>query len=191
MTGDLAPGFLVASPSLSCPFFHHTLLLMVDHGAEGSFGFVLNKIAGIGLDAITDEMKVRPDADRSVELPVLLGGPVAPNTGWVLFDPSDGSLPADDMLSLGEGMAITASTSVLRRCLEGSGPGRAMLLLGYSGWSPGQLEAEMKEGAWIPVDVDSALVFETPLDERWDMAFRVLGVDPARVVGGASSAASA
>ncbi len=183
MTENLAPGFLVASPSLSCPFFHHTLVLMVEHGAEGSFGFVLNKTAGIALDAIVEEMKVQPDTDRGVDLPVMLGGPVAPNTGWVLFDPSGEPMPSEDTVALGERMAVTASARVLKRFLGGAGPERAMLLLGYAGWSPGQLEAEMKEGAWIPVDVDPTLVFETPLDERWEMAFRVLGIDPARVVG--------
>ncbi len=190
MTENLAPGFLVASPSLSCPFFHHTLVLMVEHGAEGSFGFVLNKTAGIAVDAIAEEMKVEPDPARVVDLPVMLGGPVAPNTGWVLFDPTGKPLPSEDTLALGERMAVTASARVLKRFLGGAAPSRAMLLLGYAGWSPGQLEAEMNDGSWIPVDVDPALVFETPLADRWDMAFRTLGIDPARIVGGHSHASA-
>jgi putative transcriptional regulator len=190
VTENLAPGFLVASPSLSCPFFHHTLVLMVEHGTEGSFGFVLNKAAGIGVDAIADEMKVPSGADRALEIPVMLGGPVAPNTGWVLFDPTGTHLPDEDTVALGERISVTASATVLKRFLGGTGPDRAILLLGYAGWSPGQLEAEMSDGAWIPVDVDAGLVFDTPLDDRWDMAFRALGIDPARVVG-PSSVASA
>jgi putative transcriptional regulator len=183
VTEDLAPGFLVASPSLSCPFFHHALVLMVEHGSDGSFGFAVNKTAGIALDAIAEELELTPDPERSVDIPIMLGGPVSPHTGWVLFDPAGRPLPSQDTVTLGEELAITASARVLKRFVDGGGPSRMMLLLGYSGWSPGQLEGEMKEGSWIPVDLDPVLVFETPIEARWEMALRTLGIDPSRVVG--------
>jgi putative transcriptional regulator len=183
VTENLAPGFLVASPSLSCPFFHHALVLMVEHGAEGSFGFVVNKTAGIALDAIADELELARDPERAVDIPVMLGGPVSPHTGWVLFDPTGRPMPSQDTVQLGEALAVTASARVLKRFADRSGPERMMLLLGYSGWSPGQLEAEMKDGSWIPIDLDPALIFETPVEDRWELGLRTLGIDPSRVVG--------
>jgi putative transcriptional regulator len=183
VTEDLAPGFLVASPSLTCPFFHHALVLMVEHGEEGSFGFVVNKTSGIGLEALAEELELTQDAERVLDIPVMLGGPVSPHTGWVLFDPSGRPLPSQDTVLLGDELALTASARVLKRFADGGAPDRVMLLLGYSGWSRGQLEAEMRDGSWIPVDLDPRLVFEVPVEARWELALRALGIDPARVVG--------
>ncbi|MBC7174623.1 MAG: YqgE/AlgH family protein [Polyangiaceae bacterium] len=183
VTENLTPGCLVAAPGLACPFFHRAVVLMVEHGAEGSFGFVVNKAADIALDAVAGEMKLGAGPGHLLDMPVMLGGPVSPNTGWVLFDPAGKPLPSEDTVQLGERMAVTSSAQVLERFLSGEAPEHAMVLLGYAGWSPGQLEAEMKEGAWIPVDVDPGLVFETPLGERWESALRALGIDPARMVG--------
>lgn len=179
----LAPGLLVAAPTLRCPFFHHTLVLMVDHGEEGSFGFVVNKPAPIEFAEVVGELGM--DLDASAEVAVFLGGPVSPETGWVIFDPTDledDELP-DDAIRLSPRVAVTASLTMLHALATGEVRCPAALSLGYAGWSPGQLEGELREGSWIPVDLDPSLVFDVAIEDRWTRALETLGIDPARMVG--------
>ncbi len=179
----LAPGLLVAAPTLRCPFFHHTLVLMVDHGEDGSFGFVVNKPAPVGFAEVVGELGM--DLDASAEVAVFLGGPVSPETGWVLFDPSnlgDEQLP-DDAIRLSSRVAVTASLTMLHALATGEVRCPAALSLGYAGWSPGQLEGELREGSWIPVDLDPSLIFEVDVEARWSYSLETLGIDPARLVG--------
>lgn len=193
-TSKIAPGFLVASPSLACPFFNHTLVLMIEHGEEGSFGFVVNKATDLELRQILDQVGVEAsgDARASDEIlcaQVLSGGPVSPETGWLLFDPDERSASLDDQVLVGDHVGLTASTDMLLALGQGRGPERVQLFLGYAGWGPGQLESEMREGSWIPVDLDPRLLFETPLEDRWTAALADLGIDPARVVDGTVASA--
>ena len=193
-TSKIAPGFLVASPSLACPFFNHTLVLMIEHGDEGSFGFVVNKATDMELGQILEQAGVESTGDARpsetlLRARVLSGGPVSPESGWLVFEPDERSASLDDQVLVGEHMGLTASTEMLSSLGQGKGPERVELLLGYSGWGPGQLEREMREGSWIPVDLDARLLFETPLDERWEAALAELGIDPARVVDGTVASA--
>lgn len=193
-SSKIAPGFLVASPSLACPFFNHTLVLMVEHGEEGSFGFVVNKATDMELGQILDQVGVDSEGDaraseRLLHAQVLSGGPVSPETGWLVFDPDERSADLDDQVLVGEHVGLTASTDMLSALGQGKGPEKVHLFLGYSGWGPGQLEREMRDGSWIPVDLDARLLFETPLEDRWTAALAELGIDPARVVDGTVASA--
>ena len=186
----LAPGLLVAAPSLRCPFFNHTLVLMVDHTERGSFGFVVNRPAEVEIGQVFRELGF--DGKGTSEPPdarVMLGGPVEPQTGWVLYHtPPDAGVVFDE-LKVTDGLRMSASVEILEALASGEGPEQSLMMLGYSGWSPGQLESEMREGAWFPVDLDLALLFEVPLEERWREALASLGIDPARVA--ANTVASA
>lgn len=177
----LAPGLLAAAPSLRCPFFHHTLVLLVDHGDDGSFGFVLNKEAPLDFQGVAEELGLELADDRAREVPVLQGGPVSPETGWIVFEPQETSEVPGDVLTFASGLALTASVDMLHAMARGDLPRRALLTLGYAGWSPGQLEGEMREGSWIPVDLDPVLIFELSLEERWRVALESSGIDPGRV----------
>ncbi|MBX3246155.1 MAG: YqgE/AlgH family protein [Myxococcales bacterium] len=179
---ELAPGFLVAAPSLRCPFFNHTLVLLVDHGDEGSFGFVVNKEAPLDFRGVAEELGLELEDPRVADVPVLRGGPVAPETGWIVFDPEGAPEVPGDVLHVTARLALTASVDMLRAMAAGQAPRRALLTLGYAGWSPGQLEGEMREGSWIPVDLDPALLFERPIAERWELALQSLGIEPGRVM---------
>lgn len=187
VSSSIAPTFLVASPALTCPFFNHSLVLVVEHDVEGSFGFVVNQPSEIDVRAVLEELEVPPTPAASA-VPVLMGGPVAPQTGWILFERSGGPLPESTM-PVGESLALTASLDFFRELAAGHGPARALLMLGYAGWGPGQLEAELKEGAWLPVDISSELLFETPPERKWRAALGALGVDPAWIVGRSSPSA--
>jgi len=183
VSGSLAPGFLVASPTLRCPFFHHTLVLLVDHGDEGSFGFVVNKPSPVDFGRVASELDL-PIEERVPDVPVLKGGPVSPETGWIVFDPRTVESVPEDCIRLGEELAISASRTMLEELARrGETPPRALLTLGYSGWAKEQLEDEMREGSWIPVDLDPALIFERPIEERWESALASLGVEPGMVIG--------
>ena len=104
-----------------------------------------------------------------------------PETGWIVFDPEGAPSIPKDALRFAGGLALTASVDMLHAMAEGLVPARALLTLGYSGWSPGQLEDEMREGSWIPIDLDPALIFELPIEDRWRVALESLGIDPGRV----------
>jgi putative transcriptional regulator len=168
---------------MRCPFFNHTLVLLIDHGEEGSFGFVVNRVTDLQIADVFNEVGVTGEAAGSVEAPVLLGGPVSPESGWVLYDDEGVPQPSSGKtIVVGHGISCTASIEILQRIARGDGPETCAMVLGYSGWGAGQLESEMKQGSWIPVDLDYSLVFETPIDKRWEAALATLGIDPARVI---------
>ena len=185
----LAPGFLVASPGLRCPFFHHTLVLLVEHDDGGSLGFVLNRPSGTPLSELIRHLDAdSPEAlggelDGELGGEIWVGGPVAPETGWVIFDPDSGDTRAIEQVKLGDRIAVTASRALLESLARGAGPERYAVLLGYAGWGPGQLDEEIREGSWMWAELDPALVFERPPEERWQAALEAMGIDPAHVSG--------
>lgn len=175
------PTFLIASPSLDCPVFGHSVVLLVDHDEEGSFGFVISKPSALSLPEILTELKLDPGT-RCEGIDVVRGGPVSEETGWVIFDPRGlEGLPGDTMY-LREDLAVTASFEMLEKIARDQGPENGLLSLGYAGWGPDQLEEELREGSWLPVDVDLATLFEVPFAKRWDHALALLGIEPWRVV---------
>jgi len=178
---EIAPCFLVAAPSLACPFFNHTVVLLVDHREDGSLGFVVNKAADIELSSLLEQIGIEVDNASFEGDPVMLGGPVSPETGWVVFDPSVGPHPGEGVLTLAPKLGVSANLEVLEEIAKGAGPERYLMMLGYAGWGPGQLDEEIREGSWIAVDLDPKLVFRTPVEERWAAALATLGIDPARM----------
>jgi len=180
---DLNPCFLVAAPTMRCPFFNHTVVLLVDHGGEGSLGFVVNKPANIAFEQVLLQIGLDYDPKSLQESPVMLGGPVAPETGWVVFDPAGHEIADEGVLKVSDGIGICANLKMLESIACGGGPRHALMLLGYAGWGPGQLDDEIREGSWIVVDLDPKLVFDTPSEDCWKEALATLGIDPARVVG--------
>ena len=183
VAASLAPGFLVAAPSMRCPFFNHTLVLLIDHGDEGSFGFVVNRMTELEIEDVFNEVGVAGDAAGTVRAPVMLGGPVSPESGWILYDPEGVPQPSSGQtIAVGQRIACSASLELLERIARGDGPDTCAMMLGYAGWGEGQLESEMKQGSWIPVDLDYSLVFDTPVEQRWEAALATLGIDPARVI---------
>lgn len=166
---------------MRCPFFNHTLVLLVDHGDEGSFGFVINRMTDLEMTDVFNEVGVR--AQGSVRAPVLLGGPVSPESGWILYDAEGIPAPSSGKtIVVGDRIACSASLDLLERIARGDGPDTCAMMLGYSGWGAGQLESEMRQGSWIPVDLDYGLIFDTPVEKRWEAALATLGIDPALVI---------
>jgi len=175
--GSFAPMILLAMPQLRDPNFKRSVVLVCEHGSDGALGFVVNRPTDVrAAEAVAlPEPPLRGDSG----LCLWSGGPVEPQRGFLLLGTDPG---VEDSEQITDGFHLTASLDVLRRILE-SDPGqlaqqRCRLLLGYAGWGPGQLDAEIAASAWLTVPPDAALVFETPPDSMWETAIRSLGIDP-------------
>lgn len=188
MIKGLAPGFLVAAPSLVDPNFHRALILLVDHSEEGSLGFVVNRGAPVSFGDVAEELDLEP-CDDAVETPVLIGGPVAPHTGWIVFDAAKTSMLVPGTVDVATRVGLSASRDALEAVANGGGPATPMMVLGYAGWGAGQLDEELRDGSWIAVPLDAAILFDTPIAERWERALRMNGIEPGRMATGSTGSA--
>lgn len=182
MASELAPGFLVASPSLRDPNFRRTVVLLIDHRSDGSLGFVVNRPARVTFEGVVDELDLVEAGQAVPKVPVLVGGPVAPNTGWIVFDPTRSDMPLETTIDVSPHVRVSASKDLLQRLARAPHAERHLLVLGYAGWGSGQLDEEIRQGSWIPVDLDEKVVFDAPYEERWELALSVLGIDPRLIV---------
>ena len=179
MASEIAPGILAASPTLLDPNFHESVLVMTNHTDEGSLGFVINRLMGIDLEDVARELNLLDESRPLPDIPVLSGGPVAPETGWLLYDPRELFLSHDDaVIEVCDFLHITTSKEALEFALSHSTLSRCMLVLGYSGWGEGQLNEEMKQGSWLGTDLGESILFDTDLENRWSEAIQTLGINP-------------
>jgi putative transcriptional regulator len=183
----LAPGLLLAMPHLNDPNFARAVVLMVEHNDEGSFGLIVNHPSDMeAVDLLSAlDIEWRGDDDAVV----WSGGPVMPTSGWVLHTPTDTvgeagpDIEATGTIVLVPGLALSTSPDKLRTLAE-EPPAEVRLLLGYSGWGPGQLADEMAHGSWLHADLTAEIVFEAAPDEMWEAALRSLGIDPESIIQG-------
>src|SRR5882757_8059690 len=176
--GSLTNHLLIAMPSLSDPNFSQTVALICEHTDKGALGIVLNKPLPMKLSDVLSQMKLEPTTDVIAELPVLRGGPVNTDRGFVLHRPGGNW---DHTHKVSDSIQVTTSRDVLAAMARGEGPTDAFIALGYAGWESGQLEREMRENAWLSMPVDSRVVFELPFEERWTGAWRLMGIDVDRL----------
>ena len=185
---NLTNQFLIAMPSLLDPNFARTVTLLCAHNEEGAMGLVINRPLGITLGEMLAQMDLECDDPVIKSRQVMHGGPVQPERGFVLHQPA-GTWEA--VLSVGDssdGLGIAASRDILAAIAAGDGPTRSLVMLGYAGWGAGQLEREVAENAWLSGPVDSTIIFEAPLEQRYELAARLLGVDLDRLSGEAGHA---
>lgn len=188
MARELAPGFLVAAPNLLDPNFFQSIVLLIEHRPEGSLGFVLNRPATIDFASVVEELGMVEPGHRPPDVPVLVGGPVAPHTGWILFDPNLAEVNMESAVEVTPQLRVSASRDLLEELAQASHAARQILVLGYAGWGAGQLEEEIRQGAWIPVDLDERIVFETAYGARWTAALSAAGINPMFLVSSAPEA---
>jgi putative transcriptional regulator len=162
MAMSLAPSLLLSMPQLVDPNFNRTVILLCKHMPdEWAFGLVVN----------------RPLVASDCDIDVWVGGPVEPERSWILVS---GTQPQETPgMPIGPGLHLSTSPHLLQRLLEPEPPPDMRLIVGYSGWRPGQLEAELNASAWLIADVDRELIFDTPAERMWETAIRRLGADPA------------
>jgi len=176
---------LIAMPSLGDPNFRRSVVLLGAHSIEeGAFGLIVNRPLDVELSEILAELGLDISSE---DLPrVLGGGPVEPSHGFVLFELGD-RLPEDDDLMLPDGLMVSGNTETLADFAGGSQSGRYSLILGYSGWHPGQLETEIEENSWLVAPLESSILFDTPYEDRWMAALHSIGVDPGTLVDSGSA----
>jgi putative transcriptional regulator len=182
-TDDLAPGMLLAAPSLRDPNFMHSVVLLGRAGDDGALGWVIN---GRELMSVRELLTSSDLIPRGQAIPethsfgsaVRIGGPVAPAAGWLLYRRLPEPQPGE--IVVGEDLGVTGELAAFSALLQGRGPTEFRLLLGCAGWAPGQLEAEIGAGAWLPAAVSAALVMDAEASFAWDEAYRLaVGTEPA------------
>jgi len=169
---SLVGRFLVAAPSMPDERFQKSVVFVCKHDDDGALGIIVNnKVEDLPLGQVYKQLGIEVPSSE-VERAVLFGGPVETSRGLVLHS---ADYKRDETLLIDGGMALTASLEILKDMAGGSGPKQAWLALGHSGWAPGQLDREMQDNAWLVVDADAALVFDTDFDAKWQRALDRLG----------------
>lgn len=177
---EIAPGLLLAMPQLGDPNFFRAVVLMIEHGETGSFGLIVNRRTELPVHEILDGLGMHWAGGR--EARVWQGGPVMPQSGWIVHEPAE-DLDATDSVDVAPGIVLSTSNEQLRE-LASRPPRQLRFVMGYSGWGAGQLESELSEGAWLAAEATAAVVFETPPERMWEVAIGSLGIDPAALVPG-------
>ena len=177
----LAGHLLIAMPGLADPNFWQSVVLLGVHSQEeGAFGLVINRMLDVDLREVLIEIGEDP---VDGELPeVLAGGPVQPSHGFVLFERDDREAADEEDITISDTISVSGSTETLTRLVRGSIGGRYFLLLGYSGWHPGQLEREIEDNSWVVAPLNSSILFDVPAEERWVAALRSIGIEPGTLV---------
>jgi putative transcriptional regulator len=153
---------------------------LCEHSKNGALGLVINRPTDITLKNLFEKVELSLDRDELAGQPVFFGGPVQTERGFVLHEKTGTEQsPYTSTLSIaGGGLEMTTSKDVLEALANGAGPRRLMVTLGYSGWSAGQLEEEIGRNGWLTVDADPKVIFDTPVEERYQRALSLLGFDP-------------
>ena len=199
MSSDSAPlnltnHFLIAMPGLQDATFSRSVVYVCEHSERGALGLVINKPSDINLKALFDKVELPLLRVDLADTPVFQGGPVQTERGFVLHEPtfSLADKPQESVyastMAIPGGLEMTTSKDVLEALSTGAGPRKVLVSLGYSAWGQGQLESELGENSWLTVDADSAVIFDTPVEQRYDKALLLLGLQAWMISGEAGHA---
>ena len=190
---QLSHHFLIAMPGLEDPVFAKSVVYVCEHSERGAMGLIINKPGDLSLKHLFEKVELPLHRQDLLQSNVLHGGPVQTERGFVLHEPilekdsvdsENASAEADaptqsiyaSTLSVPGGLAMTTSKDVLEAMANGSGPQRVVVTLGYAAWGEGQLESEIGENSWLTVEADPAVIFDTPIEQRYDKALSLLGL---------------
>ncbi len=169
---------LIAMPGMVDPNFSTTVTLICEHNDDGALGIVINRPLTLKLSGLFEQLCVDHADPIAGADPVLAGGPVGTERGFVLHSPG---WNYDNTLRVSDDIQLTLSRDVIDAMASGEGPEKSLVALGYAGWEAGQLEYEMLANSWLNVPATPELVFDTPFAKRWDYAARTLGIDIAQM----------
>ena len=194
---SLTHHFLIAMPGLEDGAFSRSVVYLCEHSERGALGLIINKPTDINLSNLFEKVDLSLRRADLTDAPVFLGGPVQTERGFVLHEPvraqdamaeKDASAYASTMHITGGLLDMTTSRDVLEAMSTGAGPRRVLVTLGYSSWAEGQLESELAENSWLTVAADLAVIFDTPVAERYDSALGLLGLQAWQIAPGAGHA---
>lgn len=179
---NLTHHFLIAMPGLEDESFSRSVVYLCEHSERGALGLIINKPMELSLEGLLNKIDLPMGRDDLMTTPVYQGGPVQTDRGFVLHDPIivEGAEPDTAIyastLTIPGGLEMTTSKDVLEALAGGAGPRRVLVTLGYSSWGEGQLESELGENAWLTVEADADVIFNTPYEQRYDKALALLGL---------------
>jgi putative transcriptional regulator len=174
LTGHL----LIAMPAMVDPNFVRTVTYICEHNDKGALGIVINRPLDMELGEVFEQLELENPDPAVASQPVLRGGPVQTERGFVLHEPTEAW---DSTMPVTTSVHLTTSQDILAAMAAGNGPRKALMALGYAGWGAGQLEMEMSANAWLSVPASTDILFDTPFEERWRKAARLLGIDLATI----------
>ena len=177
---SLVNHLLVALPSLTDPPFARSVALICQHDDNGAMGVIVNQPADYTLGEVLSQLDIHTDDAALRARPVLHGGPVHPERGFVIHDDARAW---DSSLEVADGLYMTTSREILEAMAHGQGPRNALVALGCAGWSAGHLEQELADNSWLTVPAPLSLLFDMPLEDRWQSAAAGIGVDLFRLTG--------
>ncbi|MCP4076651.1 MAG: YqgE/AlgH family protein [Gammaproteobacteria bacterium] len=164
--------YLLATPSIKDPLFASSMVYMCDHSKDGSMGMVVNHLADQNLGEVLDQLDINCSTQSIRELPVFIGGPVNLQQGFVLHTPLS---KWEKTIQVGPGTCLTSSKDIIEAIANDEGPEHFLVLLGFSGWSAGQLEQELQHNSWLTAQSSENITFNENIDHKWQMAFDQLG----------------
>ena len=171
---NLTNQFLIAMPSLKDPNFEKTVTYICAHNEEGAMGIVINRPLDIELGEIFEQMDIPADNAKASNQIIFHGGPVHTDRGFILHHTSQ---QWDSSIIVSDDICVTTSKDILEAIAKGDGPEQSLIALGYAGWSSGQLEQELLDNAWLSGPADRDVIFNTPFEQCWESAARLMGVD--------------
>lgn len=182
--GYLTGKLLLAMPSIGDPRFHRSVIFMTAHDEQGAMGMIVNfPLPELEFKSLLDQLGLVSDITINLDelnMPVLSGGPVEGSRGFLLHS---NDFEQDDTVHIGQDYGVTGTTDALKDVVQGKGPDNALFILGYAGWTPGQLETELQQNSWLVSDPDPSLIFHGNPEEKWSMAIDKLGFDPGMLSG--------
>ena len=179
---NLTHHFLIAMPGLQDASFARSVVYLCEHSPRGALGLVINKPTDINLRNLFEKVDLPLGRDELARTPVLQGGPVQTERGFVLHEAvhAEGADASESVyastMTIPGGLEMTTSKDVLEALSTGAGPKRVLVTLGYSSWGEGQLESELAENSWLTVGADPSVIFDTPIEQRYDKALALLGL---------------
>ncbi len=176
---NLTNQFLIAMPGMADDQFAGSVVYLCEHSDKGALGLVINRPIDIKLKNLFERVDLSLDREDLADEPVYYGGPVQTERGFVLHEPigEAGSDGYSSTLNIPGGLVMTTSRDVLEALSNGAGPKRVLITLGYAGWGAGQLEDELARNGWLTVAADPGVIFETPVEARYERALGLLGID--------------
>jgi putative transcriptional regulator len=175
---NLTNQFLIAMPGMGDGTFAGSVVYLCEHTEKGALGLVINKPIDIKLKNLFEKVELSLDREDLVDEPVYFGGPVQTERGFVLHERlGDDGGHYNSSLRIEGGLEMTTSKDVLEALSNGAGPKKVLVTLGYSGWGAGQLEEEISRNGWITVQAEPNIIFDTPVEQRYDKALSLLGID--------------
>ncbi len=166
--------FIIAMPGLSEPNFFHTVTYLCQHNSEGALGIVINRSANMKLGEVFQQMDIKVTSLLAPEIMVYAGGPVQKDRGFVLHTSGESW---DVSMNVSDTISLTTSRDIIEAIAEDKGPDNYIVALGYAGWGQGQIEKEFLENAWLHTPFSKNILFDSPINYRWQEAAKEIGID--------------